>query len=141
LHPHICKIHQIFHPHLLLLLLLVLKKETFASPHLQDTPNIPSPPPPPPHETTKPTCPNESAQNNDAKVGAQSDVLADADKFVDDNSKKVASTFGPNTSVIALGETPPLLGKKALKKPSSIISKQQEKKLFKHKSSTPRKPL
>jgi hypothetical protein len=37
-HPHIRKVHKIFHPHLL----LVLKTEKLASPHLQETPNIPS---------------------------------------------------------------------------------------------------
>jgi hypothetical protein len=45
-------------------------------------------------------------------------VLAGADKSVDDISKKVVGTFGPNTSVISSGETP--LGKKALEKPSAI---------------------
>jgi hypothetical protein len=40
--------------------------------------------------------------------------------------KKVVGTFGPNTFVIAPGETP--LGKKALEKPSAI-SNQQGKKL------------
>jgi hypothetical protein len=33
-------------------------------------------------------------------------MLADADKSVDDISKKVVGTSGPNTSVIAPGETP-----------------------------------
>jgi hypothetical protein len=60
---------------------------------MQETPNIPSPPPPlpppppsppRPHEKTKPTPPNESAQNNHAKAGIS----------------------GPNTSVIAPSETP-----------------------------------
>jgi hypothetical protein len=113
-HSHIRKVHKIFHPHLL----LVLKTEKLASPHPQETPNIPSPPPrppppppSPPHETTKPTPPNGSAQNNHAKVG----------------------TFGPNTSVIGPGETP--LGKKALEKPSAI-SKLQEEKLARNNSST-----
>jgi hypothetical protein len=115
-HPHIRKVHKIFHPHLL----LVLKKtEKLASSHPQETPNIPSPPPRPPppppssphHETTKPKPPNGSAQNNHAKVG----------------------TSGPNTSVIGPGETP--LGKKALEKPSAI-SKLQEEKLAKNNSST-----
>jgi hypothetical protein len=140
LHPHIRKIHQIFHPHLL----LVQKTEKLASPHPQETPNIPSPPPhqpstPPsrPQETTKPTPPNESARNNHAKAGTsgsntfvigigdtpllpvnQSDVLVGADKSVDDISKKAVGTSGPNTSAIAPGETP--LGKKALEKPSAI---------------------
>jgi hypothetical protein len=41
-------------------------------------------------------------------------VLAGDDKSVDDISKKAVGTSGPNTSVIALGETP--LGKKALEK-------------------------
>jgi hypothetical protein len=45
-------------------------------------------------------------------------VLASADKFVDDISKKAIGTSGPNTSVIAPSETP--LGKKALEKPSAI---------------------
>jgi hypothetical protein len=157
LHPHIHKIHQIFHPHLLHT--SPEKKEKFASPHPQETPNIPSPPPsppppPPPHETTKPTPPNGSAQNNHAKAGTsrpntsvigpgetpllpvnQSDVLVGADKSVDDISKKVVGTFGPNTSVIAPGET--LLGKKALEKPPAI-SNQQGKKLAENKISTPR---
>jgi hypothetical protein len=102
----------------------------------------------------KPTPPNGSAQNNHAKVGTsepntfvigpgetpllpvnQSDVLAGADKFVDDTSKKVVGTSGPNTSIIAPGKTP--LGKKALEKPSAI-SNQQGKKLAKNKISTPR---
>jgi hypothetical protein len=61
-------------------------------------------------------------------------VLAGADKSIDDISKKVVGTFGPNTSVIALGETP--LGKKVLEKPSAI-SNQQEKKLAENKISTP----
>jgi hypothetical protein len=126
------------------------KKEKLATPHPQETPNIPSPPPrpppshpPPPHETTKPTPPNGSAQNNHAKAGTfgpntsvigpgetpllpvnQSDVLAGADKSVDDISKKVVGTSGPNTSVIAPGGTP--LGKKVLEKPSAIsISKER----------------
>jgi hypothetical protein len=38
--------------------------------------------------------------------------MAHADKSADDISKKVAGTFGPNTSVIAPSETP--LVKKAL---------------------------
>jgi hypothetical protein len=62
-------------------------------------------------------------------------VLAGADKFVDNISKKVVGTSGPNTSVIAPGETP--LGKKALEKPSAI-SNQQGKKLAENKISTPR---
>jgi hypothetical protein len=71
------------------------KTEKLASPHPQETPNIPSPPPhppppppppSPPYETTKPTPPNRSAQNNHAKTG----------------------TSGPNTSVIGPGETPQL---------------------------------
>jgi hypothetical protein len=45
-------------------------------------------------------------------------VLAGADKFVDDTSKKVVGTSRPNTAVIPPGETP--LGKKALEKPSVI---------------------
>jgi hypothetical protein len=111
------------------------KKEKLASPHPQDTQNNPSPPPPPPpprppppspRETTKPTPPNESAQNNHAKAGAQNDVFADVDKSVDDISKKATGTSGPITSIIAPGETPPLLGKIALEKPSTI-SKQQKK--------------
>jgi hypothetical protein len=53
-------------------------------------------------------------------------VLAGANKSVDDTLKKVVGTFGPNTFVIAPGETP--LGKKALEKPSAI-SNQQGKKL------------
>jgi hypothetical protein len=61
-------------------------------------------------------------------------VLAGADKSIDDISKKVVGTSGPNTSVIALGET--LLGKKALEKPS-VISNQQGKKLAENKVSTP----
>jgi hypothetical protein len=63
-------------------------------------------------------------------------VLDGADKSVDNILKKAIGTSGPNTYVIAPGETPPLLGKKALEKPSAI-SKQQEKKLTKNKSSTP----
>jgi hypothetical protein len=62
-------------------------------------------------------------------------VLVGADKSDDDISKKVVGTFGPNTSVIAPGETP--LGKKTLEKPSDI-SNQQGKKLAKNKISTPR---
>jgi hypothetical protein len=62
-------------------------------------------------------------------------VLAGADKSVDDISKKVVGTSGPNTSVIAPGETP--LGKKSLEKPSAI-SNQQGKKLAENKISTPR---
>jgi hypothetical protein len=62
-------------------------------------------------------------------------VLAGVDKSVDDTSKKVVGTSGPNTSVIAPGETP--LGKKALEKPSAI-SNQQGKKLAENKISTPR---
>jgi hypothetical protein len=62
-------------------------------------------------------------------------VLAGAGKSVDDISKKVVGTFGPNTSVIALSET--LLGKNALEKPSAI-SNQQGKKLAENKISTPR---
>jgi hypothetical protein len=61
-------------------------------------------------------------------------VLAGVDKSVDDILKKVVGTSGPNTSVIAPGETP--LCKKALEKPSAI-SNQQEEKLAKYKSSTP----
>jgi hypothetical protein len=97
--------------------------------------------------------PNGSAQNNHAKASTsgpntsvigfgettllqvnQSDVLAGADKSVDDIPKKVVGTFGPNTSVIAPGETS--LGKKALEKPSGILN-QQGKKLFENKISTP----
>jgi hypothetical protein len=63
-------------------------------------------------------------------------VLADADKSMEDISKKLVGTFGPNTSVIPPGETPPLPGKKALEKPLAI-SKQQKKKFDKNKSSTP----
>jgi hypothetical protein len=62
-------------------------------------------------------------------------VLAGADKSIDDISKKAVGTSGPNTSVIAPGETP--LGKKALEKPSAI-SNQQGKKLAENKISTPR---
>jgi hypothetical protein len=62
-------------------------------------------------------------------------VLASANKSVDDTSNKVVGTSGPNTSVIAPGETP--LGKKALEKPSAI-SNQQGKKLAENKISTPR---
>jgi hypothetical protein len=57
-------------------------------------------------------------------------VLAGADKSIDDILKKAIGTSGPNTSVIARGETP--LGKKALEKPSAI-SNQQGKKLAKNK--------
>jgi hypothetical protein len=99
-HPHFRKVDKIFHPHLLLVLKIT---EKLASPHPQETPNIPSPPPrppppppSPPHETTKPTPPNGSPQNNHVKE----------------------STYGPNTSIIGPGETP--LGKKALEKPSAI---------------------
>jgi hypothetical protein len=133
------------------------KTEKLASPHLQETPNIPSPPPPhppSPHETTNPTPPTKRAQNNHAKVGTsgpntsiigpgetpllpvnQSDVLAGADKSVDDISKKAEGTSGPNTSVIAPGETP--LGNKALEKPLAI-SNQQGNKLAENKIFTPR---
>jgi hypothetical protein len=62
-------------------------------------------------------------------------VLGGADKFVDNISKKAVGTSGPNTSVIAAGETP--LGKKALEKPSAI-SNQQGIKLVENKISTPR---
>jgi hypothetical protein len=62
-------------------------------------------------------------------------VLAGADKSVDDTSKKVVGPSGPNTSVIAYGETP--LGKKPFEKPSAI-SNQQGKKLAENKMSTPR---
>jgi hypothetical protein len=62
-------------------------------------------------------------------------VLAGADKSVDDISKKVVGRSGPNTSVIAPGET--ALGKKALEKPSAI-SNQQGKKFSENKISTPR---
>jgi hypothetical protein len=62
-------------------------------------------------------------------------VLGGADKSVDDISKKVVGTSGPNTSVIAPGETP--LGKKALEK-SLAISNQQVKILVENKISTPR---
>jgi hypothetical protein len=48
----------------------------------------------------------------------KSDVLAGADKSIDDTSNKVVGTSGPNTFVIGPGETP--LGKKALEKPSAI---------------------
>jgi hypothetical protein len=65
----------------------------------------------------------------------QSDVLAGADKSIDDTSKKVVGTSRPNTFVIATGETP--LDKKSLEKPS-VISNQQGKKLAKNKISTPR---
>jgi hypothetical protein len=64
----------------------------------------------------------------------RSDVLAGADKSVVDISKKAVGTSGPNTSIIAPSETP--LGKKAIEKPSAI-SKLQEEKLSKNKSSTP----
>jgi hypothetical protein len=62
-------------------------------------------------------------------------VLAGPNKFVDDISKKVVGTSGPNTSVIAPGETP--LGKKDLDKPSAI-SNQLGKKIVENKISTPR---
>jgi hypothetical protein len=62
-------------------------------------------------------------------------MLAGADKSVDDISKKAVGTSGPNTSVIAPGETP--LGKKSLEKPSAI-SNQQGKKLAENKIFTPR---
>jgi hypothetical protein len=62
-------------------------------------------------------------------------VLAGADKSVDDISKKVVGTSGPNTFVIDLGETP--LGKKALEKPSAI-SNHHGKKFAENKISTPR---
>jgi hypothetical protein len=62
-------------------------------------------------------------------------VLAGADKSVEDTSKKVVGTSGPNTFVIAPGETP--LGKKALEKSSAILN-QQGKKVAKNKISTPR---
>jgi hypothetical protein len=62
-------------------------------------------------------------------------VLASADKSVDNISKKVVGTPGPNTSVISSCETP--LVKKALEK-HSAISNQQGKKLAKNKISTPR---
>jgi hypothetical protein len=52
---------------------------------------------------TKPIPPNGSSQNNHAKVGAQIDMLADADKSVNAISKKAAGTSGPNTCVIAPG--------------------------------------
>jgi hypothetical protein len=39
-----------------------------------------------------------AGNNNDAKVGAQSHVLADAEKSIDNNSTKAAGTYGPNTS-------------------------------------------
>jgi hypothetical protein len=61
--------------------------------------------------------------------------LVGADKSVDDISKKAVGTSGPNTSVIAPGETP--LGKKALEK-SSAISNQLGKKLVENKITTPR---
>jgi hypothetical protein len=61
-------------------------------------------------------------------------VLAGANKSVDDTSKKVVGTSGPNNSVIAPRETP--LGKKALEKPSAI-SNQQGKKLAENKIFTP----
>jgi hypothetical protein len=62
-------------------------------------------------------------------------VLAGTDKSVDDSSKKDVGTSGPNTSVIAPGETP--LGMKAFEKPLAI-SNQQGKKLAENKISTPR---
>jgi hypothetical protein len=65
-------------------------------------------------------------------LGNQSDVLAGADKSVNDISKNVVGT---STSVIVPNETPLLPGKKALKKPSSAISKQQEKKIVENKTS------
>jgi hypothetical protein len=64
---------------------------------------------------------------------SQNDVLAGADKSVDDTSKKVVGISGPNTSVIALDQTP--LGEKALVKPP-VISNQQGKILAKNKNST-----
>jgi hypothetical protein len=60
----------------------------------------------------------------------QSDVLAGADKSVDGISKKVVGASGPNTSLIAPGETP--LDKKAFEKPLAI-SNQQGKKLSENK--------
>jgi hypothetical protein len=69
--------------------------------------------------------------------GAKSDVLVDANKFVNYISKKAAGTSGPNTSVIAPGETPSSPGKKALEKNFPAISKQHQKKLAENKSSTP----
>jgi hypothetical protein len=66
----------------------------------------------------------------------QSDVLAGADKSDDNISKEAAGASGPNTFVIAHGESPPLPSNKALEKPSAI-SKQQQKKLAKNKSSAP----
>jgi hypothetical protein len=62
-------------------------------------------------------------------------VLVGADKSIDDISKKVVGTSGPNTYVIAPGERP--LGKKALEKPSAT-SNQQGKEPVKNKISTPR---
>jgi hypothetical protein len=62
-------------------------------------------------------------------------MLAGADKSVNNISKKVVGISGPNTSVIALGESP--LGKKALEKPSAI-SNHQGKNLAENKISTPR---
>jgi hypothetical protein len=61
-------------------------------------------------------------------------VLAGADKSVVDISKKVVGTSGPNTTVIAPGETP--LGKISLEKPSAI-SNRQGKKLTENKIFTP----
>jgi hypothetical protein len=58
-------------------------------------------------------------------------MLAGADKSINDTSKKVVGTSGPNTFVIAPSGTP--LGKKALEKPSAI-SNQQGKNLPKIKS-------
>jgi hypothetical protein len=45
-----------------------------------------------------------------AKAGAQIDMLVDANKSADDILKKVAGTSRLNTSVIAPGKTPLLLG-------------------------------
>jgi hypothetical protein len=64
-------------------------------------------------------------------------MLVDADKSSNYISKKVAGTFGPNTSIIAPGETPLLQVKKALEK-LSVISKQQRNELAENKISTPR---
>jgi hypothetical protein len=54
--------------------------------------------------------PKRKCSKNHAKAGAQIDVLADADKSANDILKKAAGTSRLNTSVIAPGETPLLLG-------------------------------
>jgi hypothetical protein len=106
MHPHIQKIHEIFHPHLL----QVLKKEKLASPHLQDTKySIPTTTPTTTSSSFSSSCntktyttkwkrSKQSYQSryigpNTSVIGPgetpllpvnQSDVLADADKSIDD---------------------------------------------------------